>query len=270
MFWYTCTDMLCDVFTVYRHVTLFYIWYTCSALCVYSIQTPRVELWDQDNSDELCVYSIQTPRVECRGLKGNFNTPKGCILYVQISIIWEGISGDNPSFRIYKREKTHALLRLGNAVSPVVYTRGARAARTNLHRSTVYIYDIHYTLPLDIHYIYCKNPHRKNAVMHINKICVSLECFCIQVNVCVLSMSMFSNVCARNSTHILCLAFFIAALLRLLPLRMSHVTHTHSLSLSHAHTCVCVRAGVCVPVYYLLCLAFCVIILLLLSVIRIE
>ena len=35
-----------------------------------------------------------------------------------------GISGDNPNFRIYKREKTHALLRLANIVSPFLYTRG--------------------------------------------------------------------------------------------------------------------------------------------------
>jgi len=38
--------------------------------------------------------------------------------------IWVGISGDNPSFRIYKREKTHALSRLADVVSPFLYTRG--------------------------------------------------------------------------------------------------------------------------------------------------
>ena len=31
--------------------------------------------------------------------------------------IWVGISGDNPNFRIHKREKPHALLRLANVVS---------------------------------------------------------------------------------------------------------------------------------------------------------
>jgi len=35
-----------------------------------------------------------------------------------------GISGDNPSFRIYSREKTHAVLRLANVVSPFLYTCG--------------------------------------------------------------------------------------------------------------------------------------------------
>ena len=35
-----------------------------------------------------------------------------------------GISGDDPSFRIYIREKMHALLRLTHVVNPFLYTRG--------------------------------------------------------------------------------------------------------------------------------------------------
>jgi len=64
------------------------------------------------------------PRVQSRGLAGNFNTPNRCFLYFQISVDWVGISGDNPSFRICEREKTHPLLCLANVVSPFLYTRG--------------------------------------------------------------------------------------------------------------------------------------------------
>jgi len=46
------------------------------------------------------------------------------LVIIQVSEYWVGISGDNPSFRIYKREKMHALLRLANVVSPFLYTRG--------------------------------------------------------------------------------------------------------------------------------------------------
>jgi len=39
--------------------------------------------------------------------------------------IWVGIYGDKPSFRIYKRKKTHALLRLAHVVSPFLFTSGS-------------------------------------------------------------------------------------------------------------------------------------------------
>jgi len=43
---------------------------------------------------------------------------------IRNSEYWVGISGDNPSFRIYKRQKTHAVLCLANVVSLLLYTRG--------------------------------------------------------------------------------------------------------------------------------------------------
>jgi len=77
------------------------------------------------------------PRVELRGLRGNFNTTKSyyvssdfsrfeweSVAIFRVSEYWVGISGHNPSFRIYEREKMHALLRLANVVSPFLYTRG--------------------------------------------------------------------------------------------------------------------------------------------------
>jgi len=47
------------------------------------------------------------------------------------------IFGDNPSFRIYKREKTHALLSLANVVGPFLYTYGQLEALIGLCKSAL-------------------------------------------------------------------------------------------------------------------------------------
>ena len=48
-----------------------------------------------------------------------------CIhIYTYIYVYYIYISGDNPSFRIYKRKKTHALLRPANVASPFLSIRG--------------------------------------------------------------------------------------------------------------------------------------------------
>ena len=86
----------------------------------------------------LVICMVKPPRVKWRRLKGNFNTHNRCFLkvfsdfsgfgWVSIAIIWFSgygaeIFGDNPSFRIYERMQTHALLRLANVVSPLHSTR---------------------------------------------------------------------------------------------------------------------------------------------------
>jgi len=52
---------------------------------------------------------------------------------IRFSEFWVGISGDNPSFRIYKRQKTHAVLCLADVVSPFLYTRGWCHSRDSCH-----------------------------------------------------------------------------------------------------------------------------------------
>jgi len=54
--------------------------------------------------------------------------------------IWVGISGDDPSFRIYKRKKRHVLLRLANVVSPFLSTCGLSLSLSNCLR------DIHISI----------------------------------------------------------------------------------------------------------------------------
>jgi len=46
-------------------------------------------------------FSGGLPRVEGWDLRGNFNTQNWCFLYLQISVDLSGISGNNPSFRIF-------------------------------------------------------------------------------------------------------------------------------------------------------------------------
>jgi len=68
-----------------------------------------------------------------------------------------GISGDIPSFRIYKREKTHALLRLANVVSPFLYTHGTTYACC--HFGGIYRYLVrNHTTP--------KNPNHSTLESH--------------------------------------------------------------------------------------------------------
>jgi len=74
----------------------------------------RSKYFKSDLLRELSLMSIHSclcthPRVEWRGLKETSIHQKivSCILRFQS--IWVGISGDNPSFRVHKREKTHAL-----------------------------------------------------------------------------------------------------------------------------------------------------------------
>ena len=56
-----------------------------------------------------------------------------------------GISGDNPKFRIHKREKTHALLRLVNVVSSFLNTRGPSLSLT-CTRSHTHFYPLSHSL----------------------------------------------------------------------------------------------------------------------------
>jgi len=48
---------------------------------------------------------------------------------ILVSVYWVGVSGDNLRFRIYIREKTHALLRLANVVSPFLYPRSGKSLK---------------------------------------------------------------------------------------------------------------------------------------------
>jgi len=96
------------------------------------------QLWPEpnrcDSKDNLWAFGLG---VEWRGFRGNtkrlyfvcsdFTDSQfdwKSLVIIRVSEYWVGISDDNPSFRIYKTEKPHVLLRLTNVVSPFLYTRG--------------------------------------------------------------------------------------------------------------------------------------------------
>jgi len=85
--------------------------FVCAAVCC-SVLQRVAHGWSGEGFDETSIHQIVV----------------FCIFRFQS--IWVGISGDNPSFGIHKRGKTHAVLRLANFVSPFLhvqalsYTRG--------------------------------------------------------------------------------------------------------------------------------------------------
>jgi len=80
----------------------------CAAVCCSVLQCVAV-----------CCSVLPTAGVESASTKLQYTKS---LFSVSSDFSRVGISGDNPSFGIHKREKTHAVLRLANFVSPFLHT----------------------------------------------------------------------------------------------------------------------------------------------------